>query len=170
MSTIRNIIAAAVANGQLRILQARPLSAPRIRSLYLAEELFDAIYETRVNRADTARFVALEATLAEFVTSRTLDPEYLCLLTPTSECVWEIRSVRPKPSMRVFGLFAERDSFIATNFEYREVLSDDEIQWDLQMRTAKHVWTRIFPALTPRDETDATQLVTGAVHGKYFKK
>jgi len=63
--------------------------------MYLTEELYLAI--SGPNPKDVERFARLEADLADFVTSPTLDPGYLKSLWPARDGVWAIRSVRPKP-------------------------------------------------------------------------
>jgi len=68
------------------------------------------------------RVAELRADLEVFVEGRIIDPKYLFLLYPAADCVWEIRSVRSNPSIRVLGLFAKRDIFVATNFAFREDL------------------------------------------------
>ena len=47
---------------------------------------------------------------------------YMRPLDKRREEVWEIRSPRPRPSLRVFGRFAERDVFVATNWAERKLL------------------------------------------------
>ena len=64
----------------------------------------------------------LQADLELFAEGQPIDPKYLFLLYPPAEGVWEIRSIRPHPSIRVLGLFAQKDVFIATNLELRENL------------------------------------------------
>jgi hypothetical protein len=138
--------------------------------MYLADELFRTVRDPNLPQADLERFVALEATLATFITSRTIDPQYVCLLSPTSECVWEIRAVKPDPSIRVFGFFAERDSFVATNYELRKELDCFESElWIHHKTKARSVWRKLFNSLLPSAETDAKLLITGALDGQYFK-
>jgi hypothetical protein len=138
--------------------------------MYIGDELFRAINEPGLAREAIARFAALEATLADFVTSRSIDPDYLFLLTPTNNCVWAIKSVRPEPSLRVFGLFADRDAFVATNYELRKNLAEfDSKAWQWSSAKAKAVWKNLFPGYQPKNETDIKQLISGALDGKYFK-
>jgi len=60
--------------------------------------------------------------LEQFAEGQSIDPAYLKLLAPARDAVWEIRSVRPAPSIRVLGRFAEYDVFVATNYALRKPL------------------------------------------------
>jgi hypothetical protein len=55
-----------------------------------------------------------------FAEGAPIGPKYLFLLYRADEAVWEIRSVRPNPSIRVLGRFAAKDIFVATNFALRD--------------------------------------------------
>src|SRR5262249_34948588 len=112
----------------------------------------------------------LQADLEVFVTARTIDPKYLFLLYPSRDAVWEIRSTRPSPSIRVLGLFASKDVFIATGHALRSELGCWESrEWKIVKRDARSAWRRLFHPYDPVVETDAKQLVTGAIDGKFFK-
>ncbi|MEJ1965145.1 MAG: hypothetical protein WDO56_27850 [Gammaproteobacteria bacterium] len=137
--------------------------------MYLFEDLFEAMQDPSLRGAQLQRFAELEATLAEFVTSRNLDPQYVFLLTPTKDGIWEIRSARPEPQIRVFGFFADRDAFVATNYEFRSTLGEyNSKEWQFAMARAKSIWRRLFEPLLPRYESDPKLLITGAIDGKYF--
>lgn len=61
------------------------------------------------------------------------------------EEVWEIRSVDPKPSIRVFGRFAERDVFVATNKGFRKPLGAfGSPEFKRAMTTCTQEWRRCF--------------------------
>lgn len=116
------------------------------------------------------RIAQLQADLEVFVEGRSIDPKYLFLLYPMRDGVWEIRSVRDRPSIRVLGLFACKDVFIATNHALREDLGDwNSREWKAVQREARAEWRRLFGAYDPQITTDIRELVTGALDGKYFK-
>jgi hypothetical protein len=105
-----------------------------------------------------------------FVEGRAIDPKYLFLLYPARDAVWEIRSAREQPSIRVLGLFAGRDVFIATNFAMREDLGGWESRaWKDVKRMARTKWGHYFHTYQPLGSTDIHQLVTGALDGRYFR-
>ena len=137
--------------------------------MYLCRELYEAIRNPAP--ADIERFARLEADLATFVTSPTIDPGYLKGLWPAREGVWAIKSTRPSPSIRVLGFFAEKDSFVATNHALRSELGKFESrQWRDQKRRAGVIWRRLFPTYQFNASRDVNELFTGAINGDYFKR
>jgi len=157
-----------IGEGRLSALAVLPVSAVRIRRMYITDELRQALGNP--SPADVERFARLEADLGMFVTSPTIDPKYVQLLMPVRNAVWEIRSVRPRPSIRVTGLFAEKDIFIATQHYLRAPLGGfDTREWRDAIERAKTAWRNLFPGYDPSNETDATKLITGAISGQYFK-
>lgn len=137
--------------------------------MYLAEELYLAI--TAPPPEEVERFAQLEADLADFVTSPTLDPQYLKSLWPPRDGIWAIRSVRPRPSIRVLGLFAAKDKFVATNFALRKELGEfDSHEWRTEKRRAKAIWRQLFLGYPYIPGRDLDKLFLGAINGKYFKK
>ncbi|CAN7732787.1 hypothetical protein LJR220_001888 [Bradyrhizobium sp. LjRoot220] len=116
------------------------------------------------------RLGILQADLEQFAEGRTIDPKYLFLLYPATEGVWEIRSLRPDPSIRVLGFFAKRDVFIATNLALRENLGGWESrEWKDIKRLARTRWGHLFHTYNPMVSTNLSELVTGTIDGKYFK-
>jgi hypothetical protein len=47
---------------------------------------------------------------------------YMARVDPAADEVWDIRSVDPRPAIRVLGCFAETDLFVALTWEYRKNL------------------------------------------------
>jgi hypothetical protein len=139
------------------------------RALFVSEAL-NAVLNSPVGEEVWEQRVAnLRADLEVFVEARTIDPKYLFRLYPASDAVWEVRSVRDDPSIRVLGLFAERDIFIATNHAFREELGGWESrEWKVVKRTARASWRHMFPTYDPVEST-AQALVSGALNGQYFK-
>ncbi len=63
---------------------------------------------------------------------------------------WEIRSVRPSPSIRVFGRFAEPDVFVATHAVERKTLrAKGDMAWDINLVQCEQSWQEIFGSLLP---------------------
>jgi hypothetical protein len=91
-------------------------------------------------------------------------------LYPRSKAVWEIRSVQDSPSIRVFGLFAEMDVFVATNFALRSELGGWESrEWKQARRNATVEWNGLFKPYHPLHGDSVDDVVTGAISGRYFK-
>lgn len=139
--------------------------------MFLSEELWDLLATSHEDLEMEERIGVLQADLEMFVESPSIDPKYLFLLYPARDAVWEIRSVRPNPSVRVLGLFAADDAFIATNCVLRETLGGwQSREWKEVKRTAHRRWTQLFHPYQPRIETTARRLVSGAIDGRYFKE
>jgi hypothetical protein len=140
------------------------------RALFVSEELNAVLTSPEGSQEWEQRVAELRADLEVFVGARTIDPKYLFLLYPSRDAVWEIRSVRGSPSIRVLGLFAGTDVLIATNHALRETLGGWESrEWKIVKRSARASWRRLFSSYDPVIETDVKRLVTGALDGRYFK-
>lgn len=66
-------------------------------------------------------------------------------LDPTEDGVWEIRSRKPKPAVRVFGRFFACDHFIATHWAWRATLAEEFGAWPREIKFCKAKWRQIFP-------------------------
>jgi hypothetical protein len=166
--SIRQMILERVQEGRLHAFYPLPLSGRRYREMYLTDEL--RRYFVAPQDVEVQRLAELEADLAVFVQSPSVDPNYIFCLHPVRDCVWEIRSVQPEPSIRVFGQFAAKDLFIAMHFELRSMLGEwERKEWKISKRRAGSTWRSLFPAYNPMAGNDAKLLVTGAIDGKYFR-
>ncbi len=111
----------------------------------------------------------LLADLEVFVTRPWLAPDYLFGLSPKTCGVWEIRS-RMAPQLRVFGLFAAKDVFVATHYEYRSRLGDRSAgSWRAEIVRAHAHWKRVLYPYQPMHAGNVDELLTGAMDEKYFK-
>jgi hypothetical protein len=143
---------------------------PIRRAMFLSEDLWEALTSPTGDFSWEQRVGVLRADLEAFVVLPVIAPKYLFLLYPAAKGVWEIRSVREDPSIRVLGLFASKDVFIATNFALREQLGGwQSREWKVVKRAALAQWRRLLSPYNPIATTDVKQVVTGAIDGKYFK-
>lgn len=169
LMSIQTLIQWRLQEGRIHELIPMPRRAPRIRKMYVADRLHLALMEAKPTIEETRRFAQLEADLAVFVNSPTIDPKYLFGLWPPRDRVWEIRSVRPKPSIRVLGRFAAKDEFVAIHYVLREDLGGwNSREWKIEKQRAKTEWTNLFYPYDAVDEQDIHNLVSGAINGKYF--
>tara|TARA_R110000787_G_scaffold16251_2_gene49509 strand:- start:555 stop:1097 length:543 start_codon:yes stop_codon:yes gene_type:complete len=82
---------------------------------------------------------------------------YMGLLDPASEGIWEIRSVDPKPGLRVFGKFPSMDTFVALNWEPRSkkfggkkpLGAGKSLEYQIAMIEADQRWNEVLPGLLP---------------------
>lgn len=169
--SITNEINHRVVEGRLKPLQPRMARDRKIRKLFFTIDLYDEIYCTvRENKTEIANFAKLQADLEVFVVSETLDPGYIWLLKPKTKGIWEIRSSRPFPQIRVFGVFAARDIFVATHLASRDTLGDVRSKnWDVEMKRSKREWGILFPAHQFKTSSDVNKLFSGALNEQYFK-
>ena len=168
--SISALILDRVNRGMLFPVLPRAKGATIRRAMLVTEEIH-ALLESPTGDLDwEQRIASLTADLEVFVEGRTIDPKYLFLLYPAADAVWEIRSVRDQPSLRILGSFAERDIFIGLIYAQREVLGGwQSREWRTIKRRAVAEWRAICQPYRPKLGTDATVLVTGALIGKYFK-
>ena len=95
---------------------------PVLRDFYVTADVRDlllgpwrnATWEDRGQRlrADIDLFVGGEVVIASFRESE--KSCFLKRLLPPTDAVWEFRSRKPKPGIRIFGRFAAVDCFIAS--------------------------------------------------------
>jgi hypothetical protein len=138
--------------------------------MLIAEELWNFLHEPGEDQELEARKGFLEADLEVFAESHLIGPKYLFLLYPAREAVWEIRSARPDPSIRVLGRFVTRDVFVATNYAMRDELGGwQSRQWRDVKLMSRTVWRNLFHNYQPLLTTNVNDVVTGAINGRYFK-
>lgn len=148
----------------------RAAGATARRALLASAEVQAMLDEEDVDGETEARMGTLEADLDLFTEGRTIGPRYLFLLYPASDGVWEIRSVRDAPSIRVLGLFAEKDVFVATNLALREDLGGwRSREWKTVKKIARARWNVLFHTYPPMITSTVHDVVSGAVHGDYLK-
>lgn len=165
--SIQDEILDRVRRGMLFPLLPRARGATIRRALFVSQRLHAVLTSSEGEEAWERRVAELSADLEVFVEARTIDPKYLFLLYPAHDAVWEIRSRREQPSIRVLGLFAWKDVFVATNHALREELNGWESrEWKTVKRTARAEWRKLFNPYQPKITIDPKQLVTGALDGK----
>lgn len=139
--------------------------------MFVSEGIWSLLTTAYENEEMEDRLGKLQADLELFAEGQPIDPKYLFLLHPARDAVWEIRSVRDVPSIRVLGLFADKDVFIATNHALREMLGGwNSREWKNVKRGARACWTRLFSTYQPLTSTNVRDLVSGAIDGRYFKE
>jgi hypothetical protein len=166
--SISDEIRARVAEG--RLFPVKPKSRGRrvIRYMFISEELHSAISSPA--EGDFERFDELHADLVSFVVDRFVTPDYLWLLSPPDDGVWEVRSRRVEPQIRVFGQFAEKDVFVGLTYNYRsDIGAYEDPNWNYEIRKAKSSWRILFPGYSAKTTTNTAQLLTGALNERYFR-
>lgn len=81
-------------------------------------------------------------------------------LTMGAPRVWEIRTRQPKPGYRLFGMFAETDVFIGTNYSDRLSLGNERSpEFEAAIRTCKARWRALFSTYPPKFGNSATDYI-----------
>jgi hypothetical protein len=118
--------------------------------MFLTTELNRYLTARYAVRSHQERYIALQARLEVFVSGDPITNHYLKPLDPISDGVWEIVNKKPRPSLRVFGLFVCRDVFIATHHQVRPDLGKRGTpQWKREVRRALHEWKCLFDSEAP---------------------
>lgn len=168
--SIDDLISDRLARGMLHRLEPKLSGTPAWRAMFVSEGIWRVLSTEHGDDEMEERLGILQADLELFVEGQPVDPRYLFLLYPPGEAVWEIRSARPAPSIRVLGRFARKDVFVATNMALREDLGGWQSRaWKDVKRRACAEWNRLFHPYPPMLSTNIHDLVTGAIDGKYFK-
>jgi hypothetical protein len=169
--SIRDEITDRVRRGMLHPLLPQAAGAAPRRAMFVSEGLWHALTSPEGDDEWERRVGELRADLELFVAGEPVHPKYLFLLYPACDAVWEVRSTGTDPSIRVLGLFAEKDVYIATNYAHREWLGGwQSREWKRFKRMAKAIWLWLFPTHQPIVTSKVSDLVTGAIDGRYFKE
>ncbi len=168
--SIEDVIADRVSEGRLFLLRPTTPGTSAKRLMLIERRLWDFIQEPGPDPEWEERKGILQADLELFAEGAPVGPKYLFLLYRASEGVWEIRSVRPNPSIRVLGRFLARDAFVATNYALREELGGWQSRaWRDVKVMSRTVWTQLFHQHQPIITMAVSKVVSGAIDGKYFK-
>ena len=168
--SIRVVIDHKLAIGMLfRLPQRLPWITP-YRAMLITPRLLEYLSGPWVSIEEEDRAARLHADLEVFVGANTIDPKYIRRLWPPRDNIWEIRSIRDQPSLRVIGAFAEKDLFVATNHERRDELGGwQSRQWrDCKLR-CKTDWSNLFHTYPRHTGATIHDHVSGAIDGKYFR-
>jgi hypothetical protein len=109
-------------------------------------------------RADLEEFIKGER-ISACLTPFKAKSAYMGLLAPPTDGVWDVRSRDPRPALRVVGLFADTDIFVALRWAPRSAqpewthqppLGDrDSREWRDIILQCKTDWTNLFFSYAP---------------------
>lgn len=141
------------------------------RAMFVAEALWNELNSPVGDAAWEDRIGRLRADLEVFVVEPTITPKYLFLLYPARDAVWEIRSAKDAPSMRVLGLFPRKDILVSTNHVRRDVLGGwQSREWKQIKRVACAVWRQLFPTYNPVVTKRVDEVCSGASNEIFYKE
>jgi len=105
----------------------------------LAQQIADALSSPDQHRVE--RWERLRADIAHFVENGMITWSFMRWLDPKKYEHWELRSVRPRPSLRVFGRFAEPNVFVGTHAVERTSLGAKwSLQWEMEKLECEEAW------------------------------
>jgi hypothetical protein len=154
--SIRDEINYWIAQGELFQASPRLLGSPVSRVLLVNREVNQLLTGPWETQAEEVRAGRLWADFDRFIEGRPITvalnspyskpkTTFMARIDPPEDDVIEIRSRDPKPGIRVFGRFADKDIYVALNWEYREkLLGPQEREFDREREICKAKWRHFF--------------------------
>lgn len=183
--SIRDEINARMGEGPPRLfrLERSLKSDPESRSMFLSQELKELLDGPWDNQELRYRAGRLRADLEEFVKGSEIavcmEPfvaktAFMGRLKPVEDSVWDIRSRDPSPALRVVGLFAETDTFVALRWAPRSKRAKwtnklplgpkDSREWRDIILQCKTDWTNLFRPYPPVQGDAVHAYISDSVH------
>jgi hypothetical protein len=173
--SIRDEIKARLDEGRLFHLPHSLPGAATARSMFVSEEVAAIASGPWKRDTEGYRFALLRAQLDVFteggLISVAFDPfkkakaTYLAAIDPVADRVWDIRSIDPKPAIRILGCFSETDVFVALVWDYRKNLGGpDSKEWRDFRERCKAEWNKLFPTYLPLKSENVYECVSRNVH------
>lgn len=139
--------------------QALP-GSPALRTIFVSPDLNKLILGPWDNERIEIRANRLRANFDMFISGMRISVgrlpykkkkyAYMSPIDPPADGVWQIRSRDPKPGIRVFGSFSEKDVFVALNWDFREDLGGPESrEWRDARERCKAEWRKLFHPYNP---------------------
>ncbi len=130
-----------------------------VRKIYVSSEIKSLLLGPWSERSLEVRCGYLRADIDRYIEGQLLaiaaspykgKTSYMKQLDPPRDEVWEIRSRDPKPGIRLFGRFSEKDVFIALSWHERSNLKGPgSRQWRDAKEECKSEWRKLFPTYQP---------------------
>jgi hypothetical protein len=132
-------------------------STPVIRTLFVSTEVNDVVYPPWPPNRNGFRLATFRGVLDAFTAGEMISvaenpfkkpPDaFLARVDPVTDEVWDIRCVDPQPGIRCLGSFAEKDTFIALTWGYREDFDPED--WPIEINRCKEKWKELFGTNPP---------------------
>jgi hypothetical protein len=149
---IRDAVEAAKKSGVL-IPFVPPLAwVSKPRAFLMTKRLAGQISDGRASadQKRLERWESLRADIAHYVENGLVTWALLRWLDPKKYEHWELRSRRPRPSLRVFGRFAEPNVFVGTHVVERSPLGTKwSLNWELEKLECEDEWNLALNGCCP---------------------
>lgn len=162
-----------------RLFAVQPMLGGDIhRHVYATPEVYKELDPDTASRMYIQNAAQLRAWIDGFIIGRAITVgdgkcrhSDIKILDPAQDEVWELRK-RESPSTRIFGRFAEKDIFIATNikqsgelFAKRWTIGGAQVWpvWKTEIRRCKSTWDSLFPAHNPLSGENVHVYITNAI-------
>jgi hypothetical protein len=132
---------------------------PARRTLYVSDLVIARITGTSpgMDKKLKAKWLSCRALLEQFVDggritikSKPKSRGEMAILCPPEDEIWELRDVKPRPSVRILGSFVEMDVFIAlAPYERSELGAKGSEGWTNALINYKTKWTELFDGHRP---------------------
>lgn len=166
--SIRDEINKMVESKRLFCLSPLIASTAVIRTLFVSFEVHDQVFPPFAENRDGYRLSQFRSTLDTFSSywiSVAENPykkdqtAFMARVDPIEDEVWDIRSIDPRPGIRCLGRFAEKDTFIALTWDYRE-----NFNWKYEIQRCKEVWKELFGTTPPLAGASLDDYLSGNYH------
>jgi hypothetical protein len=180
--SIRDEINARIKEGRLFRLEPENQKDEKRRTVLISEEINRMVSGPWPDGPMGLRCARLRADLENIVTAELItvcwDPfkarnEQIGRLHRVEDEVWDLRSQKPKPGLRAFFRFAEKDVFVVLTVAPRSVpvswlsrlplLRRESREWRNAIIECRTEWKKLFPAYEPIHGTDINVYLTGAI-------
>ena len=157
--SIRDEVNALCADGRLHRLASGVPGAQELRAICVSTEINTQLVGPWEDTASAAAWGGVRADLAAFIDGdvmvlpregRHANRANMLRLRPAADEIWETRHRDPRPGIRLFGRFAERNLLIALSWGERRALgAANSRAWrDARVQCATN-WRNLFPAYQP---------------------
>lgn len=168
--SIRELIHQQIRAGELFLVRPSVEGDPIERNMFVSSEVHKLLVGPWESEEEEKRCNQLKGDLDHFITGgrigvclgiRKHQNAYMARLDRdgAGDDVWEIRSADPKPGIRIFGRFAEIDTFIGLTWWQRKLISNPR-QWALRKRECKAAWNRLLLAYQPHSGENASDYIS----------
>ena len=126
-----------------------------MRTLFVSQEVFDSVQLPFPDNFNGYRLGKFRGTLDAYTrgnwVSIASDPyakkpwAYFAPVGPVDLGIWDIRSMSPLPQIRCFGAWAEKDTFVALTWQWRDDIND----FASEAKQCRQDWDELFAPHPP---------------------